>query len=71
MPTISWTRNGQTISSSSKYAFDLYKKRLTVRNPTKADEGDYDCNVNSASSPVARKSTAKLTVNGNYFLYFV
>ena len=66
MPAISWRRNGQTISRSSKHSFDLYSKRLTVHNPRKADEGDYECYVNSASSPSPRTSTANLTVIGTY-----
>lgn len=65
MPNIAWLRNGQYISSSSKYSFDLYNKRFTINNPVKADEGDYECNVNSGSSPSPRRSTAKLTINGN------
>lgn len=64
MPTISWTKNGQTVSSSSKYSFDTYKKRFTIHNPVKADEGNYVCNVNSGNSPSPRTSTANLTVFG-------
>lgn len=66
MPTISWRKNGQTILASSKFAFDLYKKRLTIRNPNKADEGDYQCYVNSRDSPSPRTRTANLTVFGGY-----
>lgn len=62
MPTISWRRNGQTILASSKYSFDLYKKRLTIHNPVKADEGDYECHVDSTASPSPRTRTANLTV---------
>ena len=65
MPNIAWLRNGQYISSSSKYSFDQYKKRFTINNPVKADEGDYQCDVSSGSSPSSRTSTAKLTINGN------
>ena len=65
MPIISWTKNGQAVSSSSKFSFDQYKKRLTVHNPNKADEGDYECHANS------RKRTANLTVIGTHFFYFV
>ena len=64
MPNIAWLRNGQYISSGSKYSFDLYKKRFTIHNPVKADEGDYECNVNSGRSPSPRRSTARLTING-------
>ena len=42
-----------------------------MHNPNKADEGDYECHANSASSPTARKRTANLTVVGTQIFYFV
>ena len=71
MPGISWRKNGQTVISGSKYSFDQYKKRLTIHNPSKADEGAYECHVTSSSSPQPRTSKANLTVIGkqNFLCY--
>ena len=72
MPSISWRKNGQTVTSGSKFSFDQYKKRLTIRNPSKADEGDYECHVTSSLSPQPRTSKANLTVFGKQmFLCYI
>ena len=72
MPSISWRKNGQTVTSGSKFSFDQYKKRLTIRNLIKADEGDYECHVTSSLSPQPRTSKANLTVFGKQmFLCYI
>ena len=69
MPSISWRKNGQTVYSGSKFSFDQYKKRLTIQNPSKADEGDYECHVTSSLSPQPRTSKANLTVIGKQIFF--
>jgi len=60
------------VYSGSKFSFDQYKKRLTINNPSKADEGDYECHVTSSLSPQPRTSKANLTVIGKLsFLCFI
>ncbi len=44
-PTISWTRNGSPINTidNSRISFSAFKKRLTIRNMSRTDSGEYRC----------------------------
>lgn len=64
MPSISWKKNGQTLSSSSKYDIKDNNRRLVVKNPIKTDTGVYSCFVTNPRSAGAGHRSANLTVNG-------
>ena len=68
MPTVTWRRSGQEIVSSSKFQFSGNKRRLTVTNPIKADEGVYECHVSNPRSAQAGTRRANLTIIGTEIL---
>lgn len=64
MPTITWKKNGQVISSNNKYEIEDYNKRMTVKNIQSSDQGTYSCHVSNPKSAGAGTRTATLVVQG-------
>ena len=66
MPTISWWKGGQQISQIGKFSFGSYKKRLTVLNPGKSEEGFYECRATNPNDGQQTSRRANLTITGTY-----
>ena len=41
--TLKWTKNGVILSPTTKYRFDSTRKRITIVEPEKTDQGEYTC----------------------------
>ena len=70
VPTISWTKDGSTLSTSgnSRINFGGDNKTLTISNVNKADSGEYRCvAVNSLGD--ATSNPATLNVECKEFCY--
>ncbi|XP_046584330.1 hemicentin-2-like isoform X2 [Haliotis rubra] len=51
LPTVTWQKDGSTISASTKYAFDKDNRKLKILNLVENDEGMYTCiGTNSAGT---------------------
>ena len=42
-PTISWTRNGSLVNTSTRISFSDGNKTLTITNVNRTDSGEYRC----------------------------
>lgn len=67
MPTISWWKGGQQISQNAKFSFASFKKRLTVLNPGKSEEGFYECRATNPNNGQQISRRANLTIIGNHW----
>ena len=66
MPTISWWKGGQQISQNATFSIGSYKKRLTVLNPGKSEEGFYECQATNPNDGQQISRGANLTITGTY-----
>ncbi|KAK3726626.1 hypothetical protein QZH41_012276 [Actinostola sp. cb2023] len=62
MPTTTWKKDGQVISSNSKYDLMDHNKRLKVKSIQSNDQGTYSCHVSNPKSVGAGTRTATLVV---------